>query len=420
MKIIQNDNSLEKEIFRGMSFLTLFVFLLSSILLCVIFYYQLTKYMEASVKSTCEYLSLANSVEIERMLYLIPREMVRVTLVAPSGVVITDNTIPANMLQSHAGREEIKEALLYGIGKSKRFSESLGTITWYYAKKLSTGNVLRISRTSMSLYALFKRAVIFIFLIVFMTLAASYFITGKLAVGIKKLALKIAEISKTEKMRREFSANVSHELKTPLTSISGYAEMLESGMVKETDKPIFIQKIKDESGRLITLIDDIMLLSHLSEAGTEESFEKVDLLILLHRAVENLKYKAEKNGVSINFFGETAVINAHSSMLLQLFVNLIDNAIKYNKEGGAVDITINKAGYHVCVSVTDKGIGIPKDAQQRVFERFYRVDKSRSKKTGGTGLGLAIVKHIAIIHNADITLKSSEGEGTSVTLKFDS
>ncbi|MDR2446910.1 MAG: hypothetical protein LBD58_06415 [Treponema sp.] len=238
------------------------------------------------------------------------------------------------------------------------------------------------------------------------------------------LFLDVTEKSKAEKLRREFSANVSHELKTPLTSISGYAELLDSGMVQERDKAAFIRKIKDESWRLIALVEDIMLLSRLDEGENRELFAPVNLAAAARESAAALAQKASELGVSVTVkangaaIGADAVVNANPSMMAELFFNLIDNAIKYNKPGGSVTVEVAESGELVAASVSDTGIGISKEAQSRVFERFYRVDKSRSKKTGGTGLGLAIVKHITSAHNAEITLDSREGEGTKVTVYF--
>jgi two-component system phosphate regulon sensor histidine kinase PhoR len=236
--------------------------------------------------------------------------------------------------------------------------------------------------------------------------------------GAVLLFLDVTEKSKAEKLRREFSANVSHELKTPLTSISGYAEMLDSGMAQECDKAAFIRKIKDESWHLISLVEDIMLLSRLDEGENRELFAPVNLVAVARESAVALAQKASELGVSIIASGADIIVNANPSLMAELFFNLIDNAIKYNKPGGSVTVEVAETNGLVTASVSDTGIGIPKKAQSRVFERFYRVDKSRSKKTGGTGLGLAIVKHITAVHNAEITLDSREGEGTRVTVYF--
>jgi two-component system phosphate regulon sensor histidine kinase PhoR len=224
------------------------------------------------------------------------------------------------------------------------------------------------------------------------------------------------------RLRREFSANVSHELKTPLTSIAGYAELLDEGMVAPEDRPAFIRKIRDESRRLITLVEDIMFISKLDEARDDDNFELVNLETVALEATEKLSEKANEACVIVTVARtcSNATIRANRSMMEELLLNLIDNAIKYNVPDGHVDVVlecISRDGSdRVCVTVSDTGIGIPKDAQERVFERFYRVDRSRSKKTGGTGLGLAIVKHIALIHDAELNLESDVGVGTTIRI----
>ena len=238
--------------------------------------------------------------------------------------------------------------------------------------------------------------------------------------GAALLFLDITESGKAERLRREFSANVSHELKTPLTSISGYAEMLASGMVRAADQGQFLAKIRDEAARMLTLIEDILLLSRLDEGKSEDAFIETDITAIATAAAAALAEKAATAGVGLHVAASNAMlVNASPSLLSELFGNLFDNAIKYNRPGGTVEVGFSEeSDGRIMAFVKDSGIGIPLAAQARVFERFYRVDKSRSKSTGGTGLGLAIVKHIALIHKAEISLTSREGEGTNVTIVF--
>jgi two-component system phosphate regulon sensor histidine kinase PhoR len=233
-------------------------------------------------------------------------------------------------------------------------------------------------------------------------------------IGAIAVFVDITEKKQAEKLRREFTANVSHELKTPLTSISGYSELLLNGLVKEEDKPEFLSKIYAESGRMLTLIDDIMFLSKLDESERikAENFEEVDLLKTAENAVKQLENKATENEILLEIKGKNRLVEGISSMLNDLFVNLIDNGIKYNNPGGSVTIEICKN----CVKFIDTGIGIPENSLEHIFDRFYRVDKSRSKKTGGTGLGLAISKHIALVHSAEITARSNLGVGSVFTI----
>jgi two-component system phosphate regulon sensor histidine kinase PhoR len=234
------------------------------------------------------------------------------------------------------------------------------------------------------------------------------------------LLLDVTEKAMGEKLRREFSANVSHELKTPLTSIYGYAEMLYNGMIEKSEVDTLLGKIKDEAQRMNTLIQDIITVSKLDEGGATDMFEEVNLCAVAKEAAEALALNAKENNIGIHVLcGAGAVLmRSDRSMMYELFFNLIDNAIKYNKPGGSVNVGITSVGDSIEINVSDTGIGIPKKSQSRVFERFYRVDKSRSKKKGGTGLGLAIVKHIAMIHNGQVSLESRENEGTTITVTF--
>jgi len=236
--------------------------------------------------------------------------------------------------------------------------------------------------------------------------------------GIVVLILDITEREEQERMRREFSANVSHELKTPLTSISGYAEIMKSGIVRPEDMASFAARIYDESTRLVALVEDIIRLSRLDEGGGELPFEDVDLFALARNVGERLQNVAAAQQVALTVSGEPAVVHGVPQVLEEILYNLSDNGIRYNKPGGGVALTVLPGEEDVRVTVADTGIGIPPEHQSRVFERFYRVDQSHSKATGGTGLGLAIVKRGALLHDARITLESTVGKGTTVTIVF--
>ena len=230
-------------------------------------------------------------------------------------------------------------------------------------------------------------------------------------------------LQRTESARRQFVSDASHELKTPLTSISGYAELIETGIAKPADVPEFGRKIHVEASRMIQLVNDILQLSHLdsvSETHAQPDMEAVDLLDVAKDCVERQKLNAQRSFISLTYLGESARVLGNRDQLDELCQNLCDNAIRYNRPGGKVQlITSCTRDGHCTLTVKDNGIGIPKDAQSSVFERFYRVDKSRSKATGGTGLGLAIVKHIARIHNARIKLESEVNVGTTITVVFE-
>jgi len=220
------------------------------------------------------------------------------------------------------------------------------------------------------------------------------------------------------KMRKEFSANVSHELKTPLTSISGYAEIMKSGMVNHEDMIAFSERIYNEASRMIALIDDIIKLSKLDEESMEVEWEDVDLYELSGEIIDRLAMSARKRCVQVELKGESVVFHGVKQMLDEMIFNLCENAIKYNVADGKVTLYVGRTSEGIKVIVEDTGIGIPKDQQERVFERFYRVDKSHTKKTGGTGLGLSIVKHAAIYHHAQIRVESEVGKGTKMEVVF--
>ncbi len=237
-------------------------------------------------------------------------------------------------------------------------------------------------------------------------------------IGVVIIIVDITEKHEREAMRHEFSANVSHELKTPLTSISGYAEIMKNGLVKPQDIQRFSEKIYSESKRLIDLIEDIIKLSKLDETNSDIQKESVNLYSLAEDVKARLSSLAESRNVSIELTGNRCEITGVRYILDEMLFNLCDNAIKYNIDDGKVNISITETDSNVLLSVSDTGIGIPEEAQERVFERFYRVDKSHSKETGGTGLGLSIVKHGAAFHNADIKMKSIVNKGTEITIAF--
>lgn len=241
---------------------------------------------------------------------------------------------------------------------------------------------------------------------------------GEKVVGAVIVILDVTEKEEREKLRREFTANVSHELKTPLTSISGFAEIIKNGIAQPKDIQHFASNIYDESQRLIVLVGDIIKLSQLDENTTPVVKEKVDLYDIVSSVIQRLSHEAEKNNISFDVNAEHTVINGASQILDEMIYNLCENAIKYNKKNGKVSVILKKDGDKTVLTVSDTGIGIPPGDQDRVFERFYRVDKSHSKEIGGTGLGLSIVKHGAAYHNASISLKSELGNGTSVTITF--
>lgn len=240
--------------------------------------------------------------------------------------------------------------------------------------------------------------------------------TGSSVTGAVMIILDITEKEAREELRREFTSNVSHELKTPLTTIYGISDMLVGGIVKPEDIPGFAKNIRDEAGRMITLIQDILKLSQLDENTFSDQRERVDLYELAQSAAERLRPQADEKHVTISVTGERSEFTGIATVLEEMIYNLLDNAVKYNKQGGRVDVDVCSSGDDIVVTVSDTGIGVPADSIDRIFERFYRADKSHSRKIGGTGLGLSIVKHGVSLHGGSITVKSSEGSGTTFTM----
>ena len=247
---------------------------------------------------------------------------------------------------------------------------------------------------------------------------ASPVISDDIVSGIVLLILDVTEKEKAEQLRREFTANVSHELKTPLHTISGSAELLANGMVKAEDISDFSSRIYSEAQRMIQLVEDIIRLSHLDEGAEGMKWDKVNLYEIAEETVNSLSDEAANAEIKLKLCGEAVSINGIKQLLQEIIYNLCDNAIKYNRRDGLVSVEVKDMGDFAIVSVSDTGIGIPTEHQERIFERFYRVDKSHSKEIGGTGLGLSIVKHAAKLHNAEIELQSVVGSGTTITVKF--
>lgn len=505
---------------------------------------------------------IAHSVENEGKAYFdnIDTESLRITWISGDGSVLYDSEVDASSLENHADREEFKEAVETGLGKSYRYSSTLTKKTIYCAQRLNDGTVIRVADVgntvlSVMLGMLLPLSAVFAAAVILSALFASRLskrivkplnnlnleeplkndtydelsalltrierqriqisarseelkhredewntVTGSMNEGIvllsesntvlsinnsaahllggdldcvgkdfltvcrrtdiQQLFVKTAtgckaEITadfsgaefqinaspvisnekvmgtvllffdvtakvRAEQMRREFTANVSHELKTPLQIISGASELMKDGLVKPEDIPAFADRTYDEVQRMITLINDIIELSRLDECQMDLPKESISLLTVAAGSAERLAPDAEKKNIKISISGEDAVIQGVPALIDELVFNLCDNAVKYNKNGGKADITVAQKDNEVTLSIADTGIGIPQQELNRIFERFYRVDKSRSKESGGTGLGLSIVKHIVLLHNAEIDVTSKEGIGTTFTVTFKS
>ena len=374
---------------------------------------------------------------------------VRITWIDADGKVLYDSWTEAESMENHIERPEIQAAFEYGKGDSIRTSDTLEINTYYYALRMDDGTVARVAIHASSGTSIFLSAMpIVLFIIVLIMLVCVFladYLTKKLVNPIAAIADSLDEsegksgnnevykelepfvqtiraqhenILAAAKMRQDFTANVSHELKTPLTAISGYAELIENHMVSEEQSVTFAREIRKNSDRLLTLINDIIRLSELDHAELSTGLESMDLYALACECVEGLRVNAARRGIQFILEGNQCIIRGNQDMLRELIENLCENAIRYNNEGGKVRLFVGERNGHRMLSVEDNGIGIPTEHQDRVFERFYRVDKSRSKATGGTGLGLAIVKHIVAIHEAEIILDSEVGRGTTITVVF--
>lgn len=379
----------------------------------------------------------------------------RITLVNANGAVMFDSVADVRNLENHGMREEIQQAIRSGEGSSTRYSETQKTRTINYAAELENGCVLRISRPQNTLSELILNMLNPMLAVIAAAILLSVVLASQFAKNImkpinaldvenpydryiydemkpflhrimaqnKQIYKQMGELReehrKQDEMRREFTANVSHELKTPLTSISGFAEIIRDGFVQEKDIPHFADNIYNEAQRLIVLVNDILKLSRLEEGVTvQDDMTAVELLGVCEEITERLQLNAQKQKVQLVCEGVRAEVHGVRNMIEEIIYNVCDNAIKYNREGGSVSIHVETVENEACVRVKDTGIGIPQADVDRVFERFYRVNKSHSKEVGGTGLGLSIVKHGMAFHNARITLESEEGVGTEICLYF--
>ncbi len=375
----------------------------------------------------------------------------RITWIDEEGYVLYDNEVTITKMENHLAREEVKQALETGYGEASRYSNTLAEKQLYAAKRLPDGTILRLSIGQLAVWALVLRFAMPICLVILIALILSFILASRLARKIVKPINEIdlndperyygekgyreiepllrhissqqmqlkrdqEQIERTALIRQEFTANVSHELKSPLHAISGYAELLENGLVRDEDVCPFAGKIREESSRLTKLVEDIIDLTKLDNSGAETQWEDCDLYRIAENAVDSLETTAAAKNVTVSLEGLSAPVRAVPQMLYSIVYNLCDNAIKYNHPGGNVKITISQMRGKTVLKVLDTGIGIPEESRERVFERFYRVDKSRSKAAGGTGLGLSIVKHAVLIHNGTIDICSPDGCGTEFTV----
>lgn len=387
------------------------------------------------------------SVELLTEHYASQSELLRFTWIDEDGNVLFDDGADASELPNHSDRPEVQDALEEGSGESIRNSDTMHMNTFYYALLLDNGTVLRVSTEARSIFSVTVTVlpvlILVLALIIAVCVVLANYLTRQLVAPIEEMAENMEDASNVHvykellpfmnmirsqhenilaaaMSRQDFTANVSHELKTPLTAISGYAELIENGMATQERQVYFAAEIRRNAERLLSLINDIIKLSELDskDSASVDRYEDVDLYALAENCMGNLLVQASKRDIALNLEGESCVVRGNRDMLDELLENLCQNAIRYNNVGGFVRVKVAEEHDGPVLIVEDNGIGIPKEDQERVFERFYRVDKSRSKETGGTGLGLAIVKHIVALHHATIELESEVGKGTKITVKF--
>ncbi|MCI6874540.1 MULTISPECIES: ATP-binding protein [Hallerella] len=420
-----------------------------------VFEKEMTEQLKGDLRETAHIVALAY--ENAESLAPYASDSLRITLIDEPGNVLFESNAETAQMENHKNRPEVMEAFAKGFGEDFRYSVTSNANEFYCAIRLKDGMVLRLSRQQASLHEAFSETMPYLLaLLLAIVLAAILLAFGlgrafvrpvqKLAQNLgqpelmddegiypeiaplvktireqnRELQNTVEQLSneklKTVQMRDEFTANASHELKTPLTSISGYAELIESGIAKPEDIKDFAGKIHKEANRLLSIANDIMTLSKLDAPNASLDLkESVNLEKIALNCIEELSLNAKKKKVPVSLkVEEASEIQGNSRLLFEMFYNLIDNAIRYTEEDGNVQVLVRNKTF----TVKDTGIGIPEENQPRIFERFYRVDKSRSKATGGTGLGLAIVKHIAEVHGAKIVLHSTVGVGTEIRVEF--
>ncbi len=433
------------------------VFLLSFGLMFYVLNSYLMQRNIAELKDRAAYLAAAVNAHGWDYLQSVRNETARITVISPEGTVIFDSRFDPAHMENHSQREEFQEAVAQGYGDSERYSDSLFRKTVNYAVKLDDQNIIRISMEQDTIFRLvramlYSMLMIVCFMIILSVVLASQSsrkimqpinqldpenpddrnIYDEMKPFIRRLIAQNQQIQhqiqqlqtehkKQDAMRREFTANVSHELKTPLTSISGFAEIIRDGYVQEQDISRFAGNIYKEAQRLMNLVNDILKLSRLEDGVTDMQEERisVNLLDLCHNICDRMALTAQQHQITLTCEGKSVNMIGIPRTLEEIIFNLCDNAIKYNHPGGFVKLLAypDPSG-HAVIEVHDNGIGIPEADQERIFERFYRVNKSHSKEVGGTGLGLSIVKHGTALHHGEIHISSTEGQGTTIQLLF--
>lgn len=415
---------------------------LATVLSITVVYYELfQEQVKKDLRTEASILSAAGLSGLTEKEDIVNNKEIRITWISDTGEVLFDND--ASNLDNHLNRPEVQEAFDTGVGESVRESNTMNMRTFYYAVLLEDGTVLRVAKQVQSIVSVFLSTfpvvLLIISIIIILCVIISRLLTRQLIEPIRVMAEDMDGIGNTvpykelapfmkrireqhrdilaaAKSRQDFTANVSHELKTPITAISGYAELIENQMVDESQQVKFAGEIRKQADRLVNLVNDIIRLSELDHREHFNDFTKVDLYEVAEERVELLKNNARERNIRVTLSGEHCMVSSNRSLMVELLDNLIQNAIRYNVPDGSVAIAVRPKGNQAELKVVDTGIGIPGEDRERVFERFYRVDKSRSRETGGTGLGLAIVKHIVELHDGEIELNSTVGQGTEITV----
>ena len=442
---------MSKKIFRSIWLAALVVLILSLVLIMGVLYSYFTGVQQKQLRMGTEVVAQGVTLDGQEFFEGLTAEDYRITWIAADGTVLYDNQSDAAAMENHLMREEVQQALQNGTGESSRYSDTLASRNLYCARLLPDGTIIRLSAAQHSVWVLLVGFAQPICIIILLALVLSFILAARLSrtivepinalnldepgqyVGqeeyseieplLRRMAVQQAQIhqdqeklEKSSQIRQEFTANVSHELKTPLHAISGYAELMENGMVKQQDIKPFAHKIRQEALRLTALVEDIINLTKLDGGAAGMQRQPVDLYRIAENAADSLQAAAAEAHVTLTLRGESAIVEGIPQVLHSMIFNLCDNAIKYNHAGGSVKVMVARYPDDVRITVSDTGIGIPEESRDRIFERFYRVDKSRSKEVGGTGLGLSIVKHAAMIHHAEISMDSTPGKGTTFTV----
>lgn len=423
---------MNRRIFNSIFLTALIVFAGAlALMVGVLYKYYTDEHLEQLWNQTS---TIAKGIEDEGRKYLKGLDLgdYRVTWIGEDGEIIFDSIRDPEKMPNHKEREEVKEAFEKGRGESIRQSDTMMEKYVYCAMKIKDGTVVRVSDSRFTAFTLIRNSMVPLLLIVLVAVLMSLFLSRRLSRWITKpmeggIKRAVDEkgykelqplLDENERKRREFTANVSHELKTPLQSITGYAELMKNGMVADEDVIPFAEKIYVKSVGMTNLVNDIIDLSHLDEGAPDLEEGNVDLFAAASDVAAHLREQAESMELTMDVTGYPVTVYGHPQLIRTTINNLCDNSIRYNTPGGGIIINVEKKDGRGVVTVSDTGIGIPKEEQERIFERFYRVDKSHSREVGGTGLGLSIVKHAVTADGGSIIVESEPGKGTAVSICY--